>query len=104
MAFFPRLQAREQRSVIGLVRVRHHAVATDGLIRLDGVDLTEDSFDFFKYFAGAFERSPGWKLHVYSQNALVLFGNKPGGNHLAEEPGAQNHEHYDGDRNESFAY
>ena len=55
VAFFPRFQACEQRSVVGLESVGDNAKSADCLIRLDGMVLTQDLFDLLEHLARALE-------------------------------------------------
>src|SRR5436190_24016392 len=102
MAFFPGLQPREDRSVVGLISIGDDAVAADCLVRLDGVYLAENALDLLQGFAGAFERSCRRQLDVDAEDALVFIGNKSGGNAGGKEAGAQNYEGHNADRQDAL--
>src|SRR5687767_10114522 len=59
------------------------------------MNLAQDLFNPLEHFVCALERSSGWKLHVDSENALVLFRDEACRNHAAKEAGSNyNHTHY----------
>src|SRR5258705_6119663 len=90
MTFFPGFEPSKKRTVIWLVGVGHYSVATNRLIRLNPFGLCQDLFNLPQHFAGANERRAWRQLHVDAENALVLIGDKHGGNPLREEYRSKN--------------
>src|SRR6185503_6705928 len=92
MTFFPRLQPSEDGAVIWLVCISNNAVATDSLVRLDSLRLSENVFHLLKYFACTRERRTRRQLYVDSEDALIFVRNESRWNCFCEEGCSNNYE------------
>ena len=84
-AALPTASDERRASVVRLVGVGDHAIAADRLDTTRPLGLREDLLDLLQHLAGALERSARRKLHVDTENALVLIRDKSGGDRLREE-------------------